>query len=308
MSGKVEMTATPNDDLLVRVGAGATDRLPGLTTIFDDAAVGFEKRLRDFAPDVSVVVDPVQAIRLNDFEERFVSFGKNFAFRELESEFFVSVSVDAVFSNLLLESLLGSGVLEVTTDRSMTRLEDRVVSHGVSMLVGHFAQSFGSFARFDFVRDRVSEDAGFLSLGGKGSVILYVTMTLNVDGYQARLLFALPRAAIDPFKMALSQLPDASGRVADEKWSEKLYNSLVKTEVRADVRIEAKGYTLGDIARLEVGDILRLPLAPTDPIRVVAESRTLFWCTLGQKDGLYTVRLEDFSDDRESRIENMLGI
>lgn len=302
------MTATRNEEVLVRAGVGGSDRLPGLTTIFDEAAIGFERHLRDFTKDIAVTVEPFQAIRVSEFEERFGSFGRRYAFREVESGFCVSVVVDDVFQNLLLESLLGSGVTEVVAERALTRLEDRVVAHGASMPVGHFAQSFGSFAKFDFIRDKASEDAGLASLGGKGAVILYVTMTLNIEGYEARLLFALPRSAIDPFKLELSRLPDASGRATDEKWSENLYNSLVKTEVRAEVRIEAKGFTLGDIARIEVGDILRLPIAPTDPIRVVAESRTLFWCTLGQKDGLYTVRLEDFSDERESQIENMLGV
>jgi flagellar motor switch protein FliM len=213
-----------------------------------------------------------------------------------------------VFRNVVFELLLGSGVIEAGEDRLPTRIEDRIVGYSVAKLVGGFAEAFSSLAPLHFEREGSLEGAGFLSLGARATVVAYVKMTLSYDDHKGQIVFALPRSALDPFRALLSRPPSADGAAADEKWSEKLYNSVVRTEVRAEVRIEARGFTLGDIARLEVGDVLRLPIAPADPIRVVAEDRTLFWCTLGQKDGMYTVRLEEFSDSRESYIENILGV
>lgn len=308
MTSKDDLNSRGEEEPLVRVGDGAIDRMPGISAIFEDVGIRFEKYLQGYGDGIAIKVDQLQVMRLNDFESRYSTFGKLYAFRSTESDFRFSVIVDGVFRGLLFEMLLGSGVFEIVPDRPPTRLEERIIGYGASLLVEHFSQAFMSLGRLDFVRDPASEEQGVMFLGARNAVVLYSNMSFSFGSHKANLLLAAPRSALDPYKQLLSRLPGAEGRAVDEKWSEKLYSNLVKTEVRADVRIEARGFTLGDVARIEVGDILRLPIAPTDPIRVVAENRTLFWCTLGQKDGLYTVRLEEFSDDKESRVETILGV
>lgn len=308
MIGERIIEHSHDDEPLVRVGDGAIDRMPGLPSIFDDLAHRFGQFIRGYADGVSADVTEFGAIRLADFDTRFEAFGRLYAFRAIASEFRVAVIVDGVFRSLFFEFLLGSGVLEVEPDRPATRLEDRIAAHGATILVNHFSQAFSPLGNLSFIRNLEAEAEGSLSLGAKNAVIVYVRIGVKAGLHDAELIFAVPRSALDPFKMALANLRDAGTRAIDAKWSEKLYSNLIRTEVRADVRIEARSFTLGDIARLEVGDVLRLPIAPTDPIRVVAEDRTLFWCTLGQKDGLYTVRLEDFSNEKESHIENILGV
>lgn len=297
-----------DEEPLVRVGDGAIDRMPGLPAIFDDLAHRYEQFIRGYADGVSAAVSEFEAMRLSDFEARYQVFGRLYAFRALNSDFRASVIVDGVFRSLIFEFLLGSSVIEIEPDRPATRLEDRVCAHGASVLVNLFSQAFAPLGKLVFARETDVEEAGFHSLGGKKSVIVYAKLIVRFGAHDAQVIFAMPRSALDPYKAALSSLPGAAGVATDEKWSERLYSNLIRTEIKADVRIEARSFTLGDIAKLEVGDVLRLPIAPTDPIRVVAENRTLFWCTLGQKDGLYTVRLEDFSNEKESRIENILGV
>jgi flagellar motor switch protein FliM len=172
----------------------------------------------------------------------------------------------------------------------------------------HVSDAFSAVAQIAFERDTLSEEGGFTGIAPKGTVTVVTRLSLQYREHFGKLVIALPRVALDPFRTVLARSPGADGQANDEKWSENLYDNIVRTEVTADVKIEARGFTLGDIARLEVGDVLRLAIAPTSPIRIVSEGRTLFWCTLGQKDGFYTVRLEEFSDERESFIENILGV
>lgn len=296
------------EDPHVLVGDATVDRMPGLTVIFEQTGESFGRFLTRYAEGVLVSVENFQGCRLLDLTEGPESLGKVYAFRSQENDFRVAVGVDSGFRNLVFELLLGSGVLEAPEDRPPTRIEDRVIAHAVLKLVSGFADAFLSLALLHFEREPSLEGAGFLALGARTTVVAYVKMKMQYGDESGQVVFALPRSALDPFRALLSRHPGADGNASDEKWSEKLYNSVVQTEVKAEVRIEARGFTLGDVARFEVGDILRLPIAPTDPIRVFAEGRTLFWCTLGQKDGMYTVRLEEFSDQRESYIENILGV
>jgi flagellar motor switch protein FliM len=71
--------------------------------------------------------------------------------------------------------------------------------------------------------------------------------------------------------------------------------------------MEKRGLTLDDVAKFEVGQVITLPTTLSSLIRLESADETLFWCTLGQKDGLYTVRIEDFVDDKQEFIQKILG-
>ncbi len=296
------------DETLVLVGDATIDRLPGFTAILNQTGENFARFLTRYVEGALVAVDNFQGCRLADLNDKLDAPGKIYVFRCAANDFSVVISVDSVFRSLVFELLLGSGVIEAGDDRPPTRIEDKIIGYSVARLVGGMAEAFSSLAQLHFERETSLEGAGIFALGVRATVVAYVKMTLSYGDHKGQIVLALPRSALDPFRTVLSRLPSADGKASDEKWAEKLYNSVVQTEVKAEVRIEARGFTLGDIARLEVGDVLKLPIAPSDPIRVVAEDRTLFWCTLGQKDGMYTVRLEEFSDSRESFIESMLGV
>lgn len=296
------------DEPMVLVGDATIDRMPALTAIFEETGEAFARFLSRYANGIVVTTENFEGSRVSELAEKYGAFGKIYVFRSHATDARLAVAVDGVFRCLAFELLLGSGVIDAGLDRPPTRIEDRIIGYCVSKFVSGFADAFADLAKFAYEREPSLEGSGFFALGAKTIVAAFVRMTIRYGEYSGQILIALPRSVLDPFRAALSRLPGAEGGATDEKWSENLYQNVVRTEVKAEVRLEARGFTLGDVSRLEVGDVLRLPIAPTDPIRVVAEGRTLFWCTLGQKDSMYTVRLEEFSDERESYIENILGV
>lgn len=296
------------DEPLVLIGDGTLDRLPGLSLIFEATAAKFSRFFNQYVDGAVLAIEGLEAFRVSDLAEQFADFGKTVVLRDKGMDFRAAIVADHACLGLIFELLLGSGAIASAPNRPLTRIEDRIVGFAVLNLGSAFADAFAELSAVAFERDAASEEAGFFALGPRATVTILARMTLQYREHYGRLLIALPRSAFDPFRAALSRLPGTEGQATDEKWSENLYDNVVRTEVTAEVKIEARGFTLGDVAGLEVGDVLRLPIAPTSPIRVVSEGRTLFWCTLGQKDGMYTVRLEEFSDERESYVENILGV
>jgi flagellar motor switch protein FliM len=303
--------ALPNgaDEPLVSIGEATIDRMPGLIAIFEEASTKFTRFLNQYGEGaVALALEGMGAARVGDLAEKNSDFGRILVFRAAGLGSKMAVAVDEGFRSLTFELLLGSSIVERASNRPLTRIEDRIINFTVMRMLSNVADAFSAVAQVDFERDALAEEGGFSGVAPKGTVAVLVRLSLQYREHFGKMLVALPRAALDPYRTILSRLPGAEGQANDEKWSENLYDNIVRTEVTADVKIEARGFTLGDIARLEVGDVLRLAIAPTSPIRVVSEGRTLFWCTLGQKDGYYTVRLEEFSDERESFIENILGV
>jgi flagellar motor switch protein FliM len=304
-----EHSADPGfDEPLVLIGEATLDRMPGLALIFEETAAGFSRFLGQYEEGVVLTMDGLEALRVGELTENFGGIGRTFVYRAAGLEARAALAVDDAFHRLTFELLLGSNIVAPACERPMTRIEDAILGFAAFRLLDQVAAAFASIAPVSFERDWGAEEAGFFSLGPKAAVAVLVRLSLQYREHSGQALLALPRTALDPFRNILARAPGAEGQATDEKWSVNLYDNVVRTEVTAEVKIEARGFTLGDVARLEVGDVLRLPIAPTSPIRVVSEGRTLFWCTLGQKDGKYTVRLEEFSDERESYIENILGV
>lgn len=308
MSERAQTVDAGLEEPLVLIGEATLDRMPVLARLFEETAALFSAFLAQFEDSAILTVDGLEAVRVGELMEREQDAGRTLVFRAAGLESRAALRVDDAFRALAFELLLGSSIVAPAAGRPVTRIEDAVLGFAALRLFAGFAQAFSTFARISFERDWGAEEAGFFSLGPRAAVAVLVRFTLQFREHSGRATLALPRTALDPFRSELSRLPDADGQATDEAWSFHLYDNIVRTEVTADVKIEARGFTLGDIARLEVGDVLRLPIAPTSPIRVVSEGRTLFWCTLGQKDGKYTVRLEEFSDERESFIENVIGV
>lgn len=299
------------DEPLISIGEASLDRMPALTLIFEETAANFTRALEEFTNiPVALSLEDLDAKRVGDLQQHCEGLSTILVYdaNGLSAKF--AVAVDSGFRDMAVEMLLGSGVVERSdkADRAASRVEARLVNFAVNRLLNRLAAALAPVAEVQFEQDMLASEAGYGAVGQRGAVAIACRFRLKSLEHEGLVAIVLPRAALDPYRTALSRFPGAEGVARDERWSENLYDNIVRTEVAVNVKIEARGFTLEDIANLEVGDVLRLPIAPTSPIRIESEGRTLFWCTLGQKDGHYTVRLEDFSDERQSFIENILGV
>lgn len=309
--GTAENSDIDVNEPLISLGEGSLDRMPTLHLIYDDAAARFT---RDFCAmtgaKAKLTFERLEAKRLADLIKPDAAFAYVGVYdaRGLGSR--GAIGVDASFTDLAVEMLLGSGVVDPPpeTPRPLSRLVARLTDLAIVKILDGVAGALAPLAVIEFEACASGAESGFAALGQRTAVALVAFFRLSAFDRESAVVFAVPRAAFDPHRAALARLPGAEGFARDMRWAEDLYEHVVQTEVKVDVRIDARGFTLADIASLEVGDLLRLPIAPDNPIRVESEGRALFWCTLGQKDGYFTIRLEDVSDDRRSFIENVLGI
>lgn len=309
MTNASTSAARGQEEPLISIGEASLDRMPALTLMFEACAAEFTRGLEELSQiPAAAAFEELEAKRLSELAEASDGAGVVLVYEARGLDARIAVTADAALRDMSAELLLGSNLIEDSGERSVTRVELRLIDFLVGKLLAGLTDALAPLVEVRFERDLFAEEAGLTALGQKAAVAIVAHLRLRALERESEIVIALPRAALDPYRAELSRFPGADGLATDERWSENLYDHIVRTEVRVDVKLEARGFTLDDIAGLEVGDVMRLPLAPTAPIRVESEGRTLFWCTLGQKDGLYTVRLEDFSDERQSFIENILGV
>lgn len=141
---------------------------------------------------------------------------------------------------------------------------------------------------------------------GEGSVpSVALKFTLSAGDLDAPFQLILPQRILLKTKIAE---PAAAPPEEKPEWLEQLSNQVTNSNVTLEANIALSGSTLGEIARLQCGDIL--PFAEASPVRALlkASGKELFWCEFGKAGNQYTVRiLEAHVPEQELRRELISG-
>jgi flagellar motor switch protein FliM len=92
----------------------------------------------------------------------------------------------------------------------------------------------------------------------------------------------------------------------DPQWSKQIHNEVGRAEVAVHGIIEEEGFTLGDIAALRVGQIIRLEATPQSRVKLESNNQALFWCHVGQANGFYTLRVDESFDSEQEFLDTLL--
>ena len=79
-----------------------------------------------------------------------------------------------------------------------------------------------------------------------------------------------------------------------------------RTEVAIRAVLEADDYTLGDLADLKVGQVLKLQATPRSRVKVESSEQPLFWAYLGQNEGFHTLCIDEAIDPEREFINDVL--
>lgn len=310
----VAATMEAKQDLRERLRAGAgfsLDRLPLLRAIFEEMASGFEETIRRLSdPSMKFFVDQLAIGRVNDIFEAHEGCALTAVYSgggDLDAKILMGVDHNFVYS--LVEALFGSDGSEAPCEeeRSLTNIEVRVGHFAFARLTKALQDSFTSLARVSFEMEPVASKFDFTAAGRKNGPAVTCRCKLAIFDREGEIFLVVPQPVLEPFREALSRDPSAEPSLLDPHWAKRMQNRVTRTEVSVHAVMEKDDLTLGDIARFEVGQIVELPISPTSLIKLQCEGQALFWCALGQKDGVYTVRIEDQVDLDQEFIDDVLG-
>lgn len=295
---------------LLAGGGLSIERLPLLRTVFEDMASRLEEAFRGVCdPSAKFLVAEIAAGRTNDILQSLECCASTAAFVGLEQESKLLTGIDRKFVFALLEALFGADGSEAPfeDDRELSKVEIRVARFAFGRSIEALEASFASVANISFDTTRTPIGADIAVDGRKNAWTMMCRCRLSAFGREGEMVLAIPQTVLDPFREALSREPFVGAPLLDSDWAKRMENRVTQTEVSVHAVMEKPGLTLADIARLEVGQIVELPISPTSLIKLECEGQALFWCELGQKDGVYTIRIEDLVDQDQEFIDDVLG-
>ncbi len=271
------------------------DRLPVLTSIFENMAVSCVENFRDYCtPVFSAFVNQIVSGDSWDLlEANADSVSVIFYCREWDARILVGVERRLLFS--IIEAMFGGDGSELPFDatRPFTSLETRIGKTVCEFAERALVAAFAPVCELTLSLERVETALEFTTLGQNSMMMVQAKVLFQVLDQGGVLFVLIPQSAMNPIRQKLERerkaLLPAS---ADPRWTHALNDRVSRAEITVTAVIEGRSLPLDDIVRLEPGKTIEL--SGTDQSIVIeCEGDRLFRGKLGQSRGVFTITLEE---------------
>jgi flagellar motor switch protein FliM len=193
-------------------------------------------------------------------------------------------------------------------DRLLSRVEVRVVAAFVERLSKALEAAFSGIADTAFVVEAISNEIDYDVIGHRDGPVAAGRFRLETAGGGGEILVAMPHAALNPLRRALSRVPvKATAPKADDRWSKQIQSEITRTNIVLTAVLDERAGTLGEVAAFQVGQVVDLNATAHARVRLECNGERLMWCHLGKSQGKYTLRVDQLVDREQEFMDDILS-
>jgi len=193
----------------------------------------------------------------------------------------------------------------------MPRVFSNVEMHVAEALFERFGKALqSSFSRASEVKfnlERVETRMDYLAIGRLNNMAVYAKILLQGLDRGGEMFIVIPRTVLNPLRTALSQIVSGESVSTDPNWSKQLHSEIQRTEVVLKAVLEERSLTLGEVSQFHVGQVIKLNATPNTLVRLECNNQRLFWCQMGQLNGVYSLQVKESADQKREFIDGILS-
>lgn len=218
------------------------------------------------------------------------------------------VAFDANFVFALVQTLLGGDGSDVPepADRPFTRIELALVQKVADLAARSLPNALAGLVSASFKVERQEPIVDTTLLGRRDAAVVAADFSFQVLGARGKFTVALPQAALQPIRQKLSRDQSNDNTSVDPQWTRQMQDGISSAEIVVKGILEEIPMTLGEIAAIEVGHVLKLQGLGMGRVRLECGEHDLFWCKLDQVDGRYTLEIEEPIVEKNDFLEDLL--
>lgn len=209
---------------------------------------------------------------------------------------------------LLLECMLGAGgsARPYLAQHEFTALELLFAKTIANHAGQAFCRVYGEIidVTMSVVSAHKGTDVDMLLIADEA--FLTANMALEVFSRAGAMHILIPQAILAPIKNRFISVKNQDNDVSDQPWIEHIKSQLQHTDMECQATLDGGQITLGDVARMKVGQVLELGIPPDSPVRLSSNDQDLFWCQLGQAEGSFTLKISDPASEKKDFLDVML--
>jgi len=157
-----------------------------------------------------------------------------------------------------------------------------------------------------FRLDRIETRLDFVAIAPRTAFGVRTKLKIRILGRESNVFVLIPQTALNSVRQDLGRDLSAELSVRDPRWTMQIQKEIGQTEITVRGLIEERHFSLEDIAGLKEGQVLTLQATAKTRVKLECNAEHIFWCDLGQADGYYTLRIQDFVNQEQELIDDML--
>lgn len=306
MSGSI--LANGPERLLDAAGI-SVDRMPMLHVILDKMAAQCSENLRQLSAAPALFsVEAIGTERIGtvlDAAESHVVVGL-YHVQAWDARILIGLDHDLVFA--LAEALFGGdgGEVQSIERRPLSGIEIRLARKVFELFGKALQAAFAVIVESIFKLERVETRLDFANIAPRNAFAVTTRIKLRILGRDHEIFILVPQAALNSVRQDLCRDLTSDVSVRDPRWTKQIESEIGRTEVAVKGVLEERQFTLADIAELQVGRVLTLQATAKTRVKLECNSEPLFWCHLGQAEGFYMLRVDEFVNQENEFIDDVL--
>ncbi|MBV2144322.1 FliM/FliN family flagellar motor switch protein [Falsochrobactrum sp. TDYN1] len=295
---------------LLRAAGLSGDDLKSLAHVFKDASAHFCDRLKH---GCAAAFD-VEAGAVESADDRTFSaiLEQAAIIAPLKAERWgctLYLTADATLVFAVIEAMFGAqgNLGSVDTERPFGMLEHKVSGLLASNLASALDQVFTGGGQSLFTPGECADMAEFDPEAFERSRLFACRIDVTAAGKTGAVHLLLPRSSHKPMQDAVAAFLRRPMNQADPAWTKKLRQEVSRARIELEGFIQQGAMTLEALSRLEVGQVLALPVDAMEQVRLRAGHQQLFKCTLGKSGIHFTVKVGDPVNQEEDFIDELVA-
>lgn len=304
-----ESGGLPATDKLLEPPKLEVERLHVLKGILERLVTTLAERFREYCNvPSSFFVNQLESGNSWDVLESYEdSIAGIYYCRQWDSKFVIGLDRRFIFS-LIDAAFGGDGSMPpFEADRPFTSLEARLARSVFSIVVPEFEDLVNTITPASFELEKLESKLDFQILGQTDVPVIAVQVLFQILDNGGRMFMIIPQSALYPIRKLLERTRALDGASVDPEWQKKMQDGLASASMSLKGIIEGPEMTLGEIADLKPGQILRLNADPKSLIGLECQDERIFWCRLAQSKSRFALVLEQPIDHQKELVADLVG-
>lgn len=296
-------------DRLLDAAGIAVERLPLLQVVFDRLGTHCAENLRHMSVSpLYFFMNGIATGRIGEILDGYDGNAIAAVYYAAEWDSRILMGFDRAFISSIVETLFGGDGSEpqLEDDRPFSNIEIRVAEALFGQVAKSLHSSFASVSETAFKFERIETRMDFAVIGRRNNLSVVAKLQLQASDRGGEMFIIIPQSALNPIRQHLSRVISGETSARDPRWAKQIQREVQRADVTLKAVLEERQLTLGDIADLKVGQVLELQATPRSRVKVECNDQALFWCELGQAEGSYTLRVDEFVDHEQEFFNDIL--
>ncbi|MDH3741596.1 MAG: FliM/FliN family flagellar motor switch protein [Hyphomicrobiales bacterium] len=201
----------------------------------------------------------------------------------------------------------GSGPADgLAVDRDCTRIELAAAGLMFRYLAAVLQSSFAPVTDPEMEPGTCVDEVILDELGGPEEPIVLVRLACVLMEQNIEVFIAVAQRTLSAVGDPLRVVVEDQTETSDPKWSEHFDRQFRRADVDLTAIMDGGALTLDEVSRLRPGQVLELEATVDSLIKVDCNGHPMLWCRLGQADGSFVLRVEQFFDAEQDLMEELL--